>query len=147
VGRGAAVNLVVPPIRNQDQETPERARVGPYYLCWEKDEHGTACDMRAGHYGDHTWQLRAERGTAMSDVQKPVLTELETRFTYHPPQSWQIPFYEEMRVRGFTLAEWIDQRLPDCREKSLALTSIEQAIMWANAGMARRGTKPEEDHP
>jgi hypothetical protein len=88
------------------------------------------------------------RGAAdVSELQKPVLTELETRFIYHPPQLWQIPFYEEMRVRGFTLAEWIDQRLPDCREKSLALTSIEQAIMWANAGMARRGTRPEEDHP
>lgn len=84
---------------------------------------------------------------AVSDDPRPALAELETRFTYHPPQPWQIPFYEEMRSKGLTLAEWVDQRLPDCREKALALTSIEQAIMWANAGMARRGTRPEEDHP
>lgn len=56
------MNLVVPPIRNQDQETSERARVGPYYLCWEKDENGTACDRPAGHLGDHTWKMQAEIG-------------------------------------------------------------------------------------
>lgn len=31
----------------------------------------------------------------------------------------------------------IDALVPDGREKSLALTHLEETVMWANAGVAR----------
>ena len=34
------------------------------------------------------------------------------------------------------LAEIIDDACPDSREKSLALTNLQQATMWANASIA-----------
>jgi hypothetical protein len=42
-------------------------------------------------------------------------------------------------VRGcmLALAECIDGVLPFSREKSLAMTKIEEAMMWANAAIAR----------
>lgn len=64
--------------------------------------------------------------------------ELETRFTYHPPKDDQPRRYEQIRDGGRALAEIIDVRCPDSQEKSLALTKIEEAVMWANAAIARR---------
>ena len=64
--------------------------------------------------------------------------ELNTRFTYHSPTTDQIPKYGELRDRGRELAMLIAELVPSSREQSLAFTHLEQAIMWANAGIARR---------
>jgi hypothetical protein len=64
--------------------------------------------------------------------------ELQTRFTYHPPKSGQPQRYEAIRGSAMELAELIDEECPESREKSLAMTNIEQAVMWANAAIARR---------
>lgn len=58
-------------------------------------------------------------------------------FTYHSPKPEQLPKYTELRERARILALDIDVSQPDSREKSLALTKLEEAIMWANAGIAR----------
>jgi hypothetical protein len=63
--------------------------------------------------------------------------ELVKRFTHHPPKGDQAVRYGEIRRGGLVLAEKIDDLCPDSREKSLAMTSLEQAIMWANAAIAR----------
>jgi hypothetical protein len=42
-----------------------------------------------------------------------------------------------MRQKGLELAEEITRSCPECREKSLALTKVEEAVMWANAAIAR----------
>ncbi len=60
-------------------------------------------------------------------------------FTYHPPREGQPDVYEQLRAKGRELAELIDVLAPSSRERSLALTNIEQAIMWANAAVARHG--------
>lgn len=67
----------------------------------------------------------------------PGIPDLAKRFTYHPPGPDQVPVYEAIRARGRDFAEWLDKFVPDGREKSLAITHIEQAVMWANAGVAR----------
>lgn len=63
--------------------------------------------------------------------------ELNNRFTYHPPKEGQPEQYQELRECGKTLASLINVLVPDSREQSLALTKVEEAIFWANAGIAR----------
>lgn len=70
---------------------------------------------------------------------KVTAEELETRFTYHPPKDEeQKKKYENLRHRAHLLAWDIFELVPESREKSLALTKLEEAVMWANAGIARR---------
>lgn len=64
--------------------------------------------------------------------------ELTTRFTYHPPKEGQPEKYEKLRALTRDLALAITIEVPDSREQSLAITHLEQAVMWANAGIARR---------
>ena len=65
--------------------------------------------------------------------------EIDARFTYHPPLNQGQKFrYEDIRKLGRNFAEYLVVNCPDSRELSLALTKIEEAIMWANASIARR---------
>lgn len=63
--------------------------------------------------------------------------DLENRFTYHAPKENQPMRYEEIRQRAKELAESLVALCPESRELSLALTNLEQAVMWANASIAR----------
>lgn len=65
--------------------------------------------------------------------------DLDNRFTYHPPTDGQPAVYEQIRARAKDLAEFIDYSTPDSREKSLAITALEEAVMWGNAAVARNG--------
>ena len=64
--------------------------------------------------------------------------ELEIRFTYHAPHGDQPSKYTRIRNRAYDFAELIDELCPDSREKSTAMTKLEEAVMWANASIARR---------
>lgn len=64
--------------------------------------------------------------------------ELENRFTYHQPHGIQPALYEELRAKAKALAKFILMEVPPSREQSLAITKLEEAIFWANAGVARR---------
>jgi hypothetical protein len=63
--------------------------------------------------------------------------DLNRRFTYHAPKAGQVPRYEAIRAGALDFALRLNDMCPDSREKSLALTSLEQAVMWANAAIAR----------
>jgi hypothetical protein len=64
--------------------------------------------------------------------------EIEKRFTYHPPvTATQVARYEELRAKAKEFAYLICESCPDSREQSLALTKLEEAVMWANAAIAR----------
>jgi hypothetical protein len=65
------------------------------------------------------------------------LKDIENRFTHHPPKGDQATRYVLIRTRGRDLAEIINDLAPDSREKSTALTKLEEAVMWANASIAR----------
>lgn len=58
-------------------------------------------------------------------------------FTYHPPKPGQPERYTKIRDTAKELAELIEESCPVSREKSLAMTKIEEAVMWANAAIAR----------
>ena len=62
---------------------------------------------------------------------------LDKRFTYHPTKPGQIGKYRDIRDKAKELAHLIDRKCPDSREKSLAMTKLEEAVMWANASIAR----------
>jgi hypothetical protein len=66
--------------------------------------------------------------------------EIHKRFTYHPPKPDQLPRYHTLRNHAASLAEHISNDCPPSRERSLALTKLEEAIMWANAAIARNET-------
>lgn len=63
--------------------------------------------------------------------------DLENRFTYHPPAVGQPERYQLIRQHAHGLATLIDNHAPDSREKSLAVTHLEEAVFWANAAIAR----------
>lgn len=62
---------------------------------------------------------------------------IESAFTYHAPKDGQPAKYTELRQKAKELAYLIDELTPVSREQSLALTNLEQSIMWANAAIAR----------
>lgn len=62
---------------------------------------------------------------------------IENNFTYHRPSGDQPERYERIRAKAKELAYLIDELCPDSREKSLAMTQLEDAVMWANASIAR----------
>ncbi|MDQ8706212.1 hypothetical protein RCO28_27630 [Streptomyces sp. LHD-70] len=65
--------------------------------------------------------------------------ELLNRFMYHPPRGDQVERYgHQLRVTAHSFAHVIDQLAPDSREKSQALTKLEEAVCYANAAIARR---------
>jgi len=62
---------------------------------------------------------------------------IEHRFTYHPPKGDQAERYGEIRSGAKEFATMIAELTPASREQSLAITHLEQAVMWANAAIAR----------
>lgn len=63
--------------------------------------------------------------------------DLRDRFRHHPPKTQaRIDAHEGVRDRAADFAVWLNASLPECREKSLALTAIQESAMWANAAVA-----------
>lgn len=63
--------------------------------------------------------------------------QIENNFKYHSPKPGQPEKYTAIREKAKELASLIDDECPNSREKALAMTNLEQAVMWANAGVAR----------
>lgn len=63
--------------------------------------------------------------------------DIENRFKYHKPDAERVSAHELIRNTMWNAAEYVNENVPDGREKSLAITALEEAMMWANAGIAR----------
>lgn len=69
---------------------------------------------------------------------KPEVQErLENTFKYHTPRADQPERYNLIREQALGLAQTICANTPPSREQSLALTKLEEAVMHANAAIAR----------
>lgn len=69
-----------------------------------------------------------------------MIEDLQKRFEYHPPKDEATKKnHEQVRYECFMLAREIERSVPAGREQSIAITKIEEAMMWANAGIARAG--------
>ena len=62
---------------------------------------------------------------------------IDNNFTYHAPHGTQGDTYDSIRGKAREYAHWLNETLPEGREKALALTNLEQAVFWANAAVAR----------
>ena len=63
--------------------------------------------------------------------------DLANRFTYHAPKNGQVDRYQQIRDAAHDFAKLLNDQCPESREKSLAVTHLEDAVMWANAAIAR----------
>ena len=66
--------------------------------------------------------------------------KLECNFSYHAPKPGQPEKYQELRQMGKDLAYLMEYHCPKSRELSIAMTKLEECIMWANASIAREAT-------
>jgi hypothetical protein len=74
--------------------------------------------------------------------------DIEKNLTNHPPvNSDVIGSFERVRAIAKNLAATIDGNCPDSREKSLAFTNLEQALMWAIASIARNQGESDTVRP
>ena len=70
-------------------------------------------------------------------VEKKYSRSIDNNFTYHAPKPVQAERYQTIREIAKGLAMFIEDHCPESRERSLAMTNLEQAVMWANAAIAR----------
>ena len=70
-------------------------------------------------------------------VSEPMVQRLINDFQYHPAVEDQQQRYERIRSDAQQLALLIVGHTPPGREQAVALTKLEEAVMWANAAIAR----------
>ena len=67
--------------------------------------------------------------------------EIRNRVEYHAPSPEAILRHNAVRrAIEYAMIE-INTNVPDSREKSVAMTELETAMFWANAGIARNHEK------
>lgn len=68
--------------------------------------------------------------------------DIDNRFSFHPatPENGKGIIHDGIREEFKSFAHRMNGTLPDGREKSLVITHLEEAMMWANAGIARAPT-------
>ncbi len=73
------------------------------------------------------------------------MLDLFHRFTYHPPSPAAIHALREIRAMALEFADQMVREVPSGREQALALTKLEEVVMWANAGIVRHQTEPNRE--
>ncbi|NKU21756.1 hypothetical protein GS907_24660 [Rhodococcus hoagii] len=67
---------------------------------------------------------------------------MDNRFDFHPATTAEKRGeHGSIREACKQLAHFIDAHVPPSREKACALTNLEQAMMWANAAIARNSSR------
>jgi hypothetical protein len=64
------------------------------------------------------------------------LDEWANRMGYHKANETTLPRHRELRQDYLHLAEMVLRKVPASRERALALTALQESLMWANAGVA-----------
>ncbi|EHB47647.1 hypothetical protein MycrhDRAFT_5773 [Mycolicibacterium rhodesiae JS60] len=67
--------------------------------------------------------------------------DIVNRFTFHPATVEKGNAHQNVRTEIGSAAMFLDQNLPNGREKALAITKLEEAMFWANAAIARTKTE------
>lgn len=79
----------------------------------------------------------------MSEQGDELQARIEHDFAYHKPPNAEVA-ERHAKVRDYCrgVAIRMVELVPQGRELSVALTKIEEAMFWANAGIARNPTSP-----
>lgn len=66
--------------------------------------------------------------------------EIEHRFGFHKAtvegDNATLPRHRDLRLRYKNFAAFLDDLLPDSREKSLVFTALQEASMWSHCAVA-----------
>ncbi|MFE2997990.1 hypothetical protein ACFXG4_23635 [Nocardia sp. NPDC059246] len=74
----------------------------------------------------------------------PSNPDIDNRFDFHAATTEEKRMeHTSVRTACKTLAVKLDQDLPAGREKSLAITKLEEAMFWANAAIARNNERQQ----
>lgn len=66
--------------------------------------------------------------------------DVEHRFAFHTATTEEKrDAHTSVRQQCRRLADFLNDKLPEGREKSLAITKLEEAMFWGNAALARMG--------
>lgn len=64
--------------------------------------------------------------------------DIDNRFAFHPADTQEKQdLHAEVRSAAGSAANLFNEILPEGREKSTAMTKLEEAMFWANASLAR----------
>lgn len=63
--------------------------------------------------------------------------DLDNMFTYHPPKGDQPERYQKIRESGKQFAQTLIDNAPMCADLTAAIRKISEAVMTANAAIAR----------
>lgn len=61
----------------------------------------------------------------------------ERDFSYHAPKGGQLQRYNLLRAHANQFCQMINEMCPPSRERSSALTKLDEVVMHANASIAR----------
>lgn len=89
-----------------------------------------------------TSYMKAVEGGNMSDPTQYEATDIDLKrierdFTHHAPKGDQAERYQMIRSAAKAVAANLLVQCPPSRERSLALTHLEESVFWANAAIAR----------
>lgn len=66
--------------------------------------------------------------------------DIANRFAFHPATTAEKRAeHGSVRYTAGQFASFLNDRLPEGREKALAITHLEEVMFWANAAIARAG--------
>lgn len=98
-------------------------------------------------FAEEEWQRREQHDVAEAElraaevVHDEAMRDMAHRFEFHPAPagSYRAEQHRQIRTACLTAAVVVVSHCPGGREQSLAITKLEEAMMWANAGIARDG--------
>lgn len=74
----------------------------------------------------------------MDDPQARLEARIDNDFAYHKADEATGRRHSQVRLICRALAKEMAAAIPPGREQSLAITKLEEAMFWANAGIARQ---------
>jgi ketosteroid isomerase-like protein len=67
--------------------------------------------------------------------------DITNRFTFHPATPATVPVYERIRAAGLEFAQLLAELCPSSPELSRAVAHVDEAVMNANAAVARHTSR------
>ena len=68
-------------------------------------------------------------------------------FTYHAPSASVQDSMKSLHLSMMDMVHLLDSSIPECREKSLAFTALEECAMWAMKALSLTGPEGKAISP